>query len=318
VTDGFAIRRVELADEDLAAYVALWAEVTPDQIPDPAEIRWSAEQYPGGARFLVEDADGAVVGAASVGRVYMYEASYDAFWADVGVLPRARRRGLGSALLATCSAHARAAGKVALLTSASAARAEGIAFLERRGFTVIERAKVVRLDLVGLEPPDATPPPGIRFVTLAERPDLVPAVHAIAVETFPDIPGDEPMAAGDLDEFRARDIDRPGMARDAFIVALDEGGRVVGYACLVLEGGHPGMALHDMTAVTRSHRGRGIATALKRASIAWAIRAGLTALETGNDEANAPMRAVNARLGYRPLPDWLLLRGPLSDGIMTP
>jgi hypothetical protein len=37
----------------------------------------------------------------------------------------------------------------------------------------------------------------------------------------------------------------------------------------------------------------------------------LTALVTGNDEDNAPMRAVNARLGYQPLPDEVFLRGPL-------
>ena len=47
-------------------------------------------------------------------------------------------------------------------------------------------------------------------------------------------------------------------------------------------------AWHDMTAVRPAWRGRGIASALKRATIAWAIANGLEALETGNDEANAP------------------------------
>ena len=37
---------------------------------------------------------------------------------------------------------------------------------------------------------------------------------------------------------------------------------------------------------------------------------------TGNDIDNAPMRAVNARLGYRPTPDLLAMRGPLFDGMM--
>jgi hypothetical protein len=48
---------------------------------------------------------------------------------------------------------------------------------------------------------------------------------------------------------------------------------------------------------------------LKRATIAWAIANGLEALETGNDDANGPMRAVNARLGYKPLPDEVTMRG---------
>jgi GNAT superfamily N-acetyltransferase len=82
----------------------------------------------------------------------------------------------------------------------------------------------------------------------------------------------------------------------------------------MLAPGSTTVAWHDMTAVRRDWRGRGIAASLKRATIVWAIHNGITALDTGNDEANAPMRAVNARLGYRPLPDEVLMRGPLFSG----
>jgi RimJ/RimL family protein N-acetyltransferase len=71
-----------------------------------------------------------------------------------------------------------------------------------------------------------------------------------------------------------------------------------------------------MTAVTRDWRGRGLATALKRATIGWAIADGLDLLEAGNDTDNLAMRAVNARLGYVPSPDNLVLRGPLVGGMM--
>jgi RimJ/RimL family protein N-acetyltransferase len=76
------------------------------------------------------------------------------------------------------------------------------------------------------------------------------------------------------------------------------------------------VAWHDMTAVLRAWRGRGLAGALKRATIGWAIANGLATLETGNDVDNAAMRAVNARLGYAPAADRLVLRGPLFGGIM--
>jgi RimJ/RimL family protein N-acetyltransferase len=72
-----------------------------------------------------------------------------------------------------------------------------------------------------------------------------------------------------------------------------------------------------MTAVARAWRGRGVAGALKRATIGWAIENGLVVLEAGNDTDNAAMRAVNARLGYGPLPDRLTMRGPLFDGMMS-
>jgi RimJ/RimL family protein N-acetyltransferase len=71
-----------------------------------------------------------------------------------------------------------------------------------------------------------------------------------------------------------------------------------------------------MTAVARAWRGKGLARALKQATIRWAIANGLDALRTGNDVDNAPMRAVNARLGYRPTPDLLTMRGPIAPAKM--
>ena len=157
------------------------------------------------------------------------------------------------------------------------------------------------------------------MTTLAERPDLIEGVHAVAIEAFADIPGgDVQMEAGDLEEFRKRDVDRPSIPPAAFFIATDDAtGRVVGYACLLLQPPHlRRVAWHDMTAVARDWRGRGLATALKRATIGWAIADGIDLLEAGNDTDNLAMRTVNARLGYVPSPDNLTLRGELVGGIM--
>lgn len=89
-------------------------------------------------------------------------------------------------------------------------------------------------------------------------------------------------------------------------------GAVVGYANLMLVPGNPNVAWHGMTGVARAWRSRGVATALKRATIAWAMANGLEALEGANDIVNAPMRAVNRRLGYQPQPDEVGFRGPLA------
>ncbi len=179
---------------------------------------------------------------------------------------------------------------------------------------------MVELRLTGLAPLTIEPSAGVRLVTLEARPDLVPGVHAVAMETFDDIPGaDDPMAAGDLAEFRARDVDRDVIPRWGFVLALDDAtDDVVGYASLAFDPGSSTVAYHDMTAVRRAWRGRGVATALKAATIAAAIDHGLERLYTGNDVDNAPMRAVNARLGYRPLPDSLTLRGPATPPTRPP
>ena len=304
--------REAVTTPDLGTLVALVNAVTPDDPQSLEELRWSDTTYPGTLRLLAED-DGRAVGVGTVGRIYVQAPDYPDLWAYVAVVPEARRRGIGRMLLQRLSDHARAAGKTGLQLRVSAARPDALSFLAHRGFVEDERSKSVRLELPGLPRPEVTMPAGVALTDLAARPELVAGIHAVAVETFEDIPWtDEPMAAGDLAEFRARDVDRPGIPPGAFMVALDTGtDEVVGYASLMFVPGSTTVAWHDMTAVRRAWRGRGIATALKRATIAWAIDHGLEALETGNDEGNAGMRAVNARLGYQPLPDEIFFRGPL-------
>jgi GNAT superfamily N-acetyltransferase len=311
------IREAGRDDAELGTIAGVVNAVTPEDPDSIDEMRWADATYPGTVRFLAE-LDGRPVGVGTVGRIYMQPPDFDALWATIAVQPDARRRGIGTDLLAAISDRARAAAKGWLHLPASDGHPEGIDFLARRGFTEYERAKLVRLDLVGLAPPPIELPPGIRLTSLAARPDLVPAVHAVALEAIPDIPGgDVPDAVGDLAEFRARDVDRPAIPHDAFMVALDDAtDRVVGYASLMMVPGSPSVAWHDMTAVVRDWRGRGVAGALKRATIAWAVANGLEGLETGNDVDNTPMRAVNARLGFRPLPDRLTMRGRPFGGMM--
>jgi GNAT superfamily N-acetyltransferase len=312
------IREADLGDADLALFAAIVNETTPDDPTSVDEMRWSTATYPGTSRFILE-ADGRPVGTASVGRIYVFPPDFDAFWATINVLPDARRLGFGTALLAAVSERAIAAGKVALHVPASDARPDGIDFLLHRGFREYERSKAVHLDLAGLAAPPVELPGGVSLTTLADRPDLIEGVHALAIEAFADIPGgDSPMAPGDLAEFRARDVDRHSIPHGAFMIATEDGSdRVVGYACLLLQPPYKRrIAWHDMTAVARDWRGRGLATALKRAVIGWAVADGLDLLEAGNDTDNLAMRAVNARLGYVPSHDTLVLRGPLAGAMM--
>ncbi len=300
-------------DASLRSFVDIVNAVTPEDPTSVDELRWEYDTYPGGVRFLAS-LEGTPAGAGSVGRIYMYEATFELFWLTLGVLPAARRRGIGTALWVAASLVAREAGKTGFETSLSEAQDEGVAFLKHRGFEITERNKMVNLDLRGMVPPALDPPVGIEITSLAEHPELEPALHTVAVEAYPDVPSaDEPFTSGTLEEFLARDVRRDSIPRDAFAIALDAAsGEVVGWASLRLAPGSSTLAWHDMTAVRPAWRGRGIATALKRATIAWAIAHGVDTLETGNDESNAPMRAVNARLGYRPMPDLLVMRGPLA------
>jgi mycothiol synthase len=314
-----SVRLARPTDEDYATIAVLTNAVTPEDPTSIDSMRWSDATYPGGARWIAE-VDGRAVGVGTAGRIYMYAPEFDAFWATIHVLPDARRAGIGSALLEHVRAFARAAGKTHLHIPTNDGRPEAGVFLAHRGFTEYDRSKSIRLELGGMAPPEVLTPHGIELTTLEARPDLVAGVHAVALEAFPDIPGgDLPMDVGDLAEFRARDVDRSDIPAGGFIVALDPSdGSVVGYAALSMLPGSTTAAWHDMTAVRRAYRGLGIARALKSATIRWAVEHGLETLVSGNDVDNAPMRALNAALGYEPLPDDVTMRGPAVSGIIAP
>jgi GNAT superfamily N-acetyltransferase len=304
--------RPATTDEDLATVARIVTTVSPDNPTSVEDMRWSDEKYPGGRRFVAW-LDGIAAGAGGAGRIYMFPPDFDGLWGNISVLPELRRRGVGSALLAALSDVARDAGKTMLMGRTTSDQQDAIDFLEHRGFREHERMKVVRLELAGVPRPVVAAPEGLLISSLEEHPELVPGVFEVAREALPDIPGDGPMAPETLDEFRKRDVDRPTIPPGAFVLGIDAAtGAVVGYANLMLVPGNPKVAWHGMTGVARSWRGRGVATALKRATIAWAIDNGLEALEGANDIVNAPMRAVNRRLGYQPQPDEVGFRGPLA------
>jgi GNAT superfamily N-acetyltransferase len=308
--------RVVDSDADRRTYVDLMNTLQPEWPTSVDELAWELATYPGGSRFLAA-VDGEVVGAASAGRIYMYPAEFERFWLWLGVLPGWRRRGIGSALYAAASTAAARAGKRGFQGDVLETWTDGLAFLEHRGFEVYERMRMVRLRVTGLAAPEIAPPDGIRITDLAAEPQLIEGVHRVAMATFRDIPHvGQPVDPGTLEAFRAREVDRPGMPHDGLFIAVDRAtSEVVGYASLLFAPGSATIAYHDMTAVTAAWRGRGVASALKRATIGWAVRHGLEWLETGNDDHNGPMRAVNARLGYQPTPDLLGVRGPLATAV---
>ena len=310
MADGLEIRPAT-SDADFHEIARIVNAVRPDEPITVEEMRWADEKYPGGKRFLAL-LDGEAVGIAGAGRVYMYPPDHPAWWGNIAVLQEHRRRGAGSGLLAAMSDAARAAGKTELMGRTTADRPEAIEFLEHRGFREYERMKVVRLELEGHAPAAIDAPDGVVLTSLAERPELVDGVYEVAKEALPDIPGDGPQAPDTLEEFLTRDVHRPQVPPGGFVLALDAAtGAVIGYANLILLSGDSKVAWHGMTAVAREWRGRGVAAALKRATIAWARDNGLEALEGAHDVDNAPMRAVNRRLGYLPRPDEVGVRGPL-------
>jgi mycothiol synthase len=235
--------------------------------------------------------------------------------AGVWVRREYRRQGLGSALHRTVSAHARGLGMTELEVEAYASQADALRYLSRRGYTEAFRHTELVLELAGLPVPEVRPPEGVRIIPRTGRDDLLPGMYRVALEAIPDMPVQPPEEAGTFEAWRASDIDRPIHTPDLTFVAL-HGDEVVGYA--VLQRGQRGVAFHSLTGVRRAWRGRGIASALKRAQVAGAIQAGFQRLVTENVVENAPIRHLNEVMGYRSLPGAVVLRGPLMDASPAP
>jgi mycothiol synthase len=230
---------------------------------------------------------------------------------DVRVAGDKRNQGIGSALLERLGFWAGELGYGELIGEVRELDAESIAWTERRGFVEVGRNSRLVLDLASVDPPELDPPGGVTVTTWAERPELIEDMYAVACEAYPDVPGEEDEVMPSFEQWLSMDMQGVSDRPEATFVAL-AGDEVAGYAKLSISNARPGVAMHDITGVRRSFRGRGIAGALKRAEIAWAKRNGFTRLETANEERNEPIRRLNQRHGYIPEPGHVVVRGPIA------
>ncbi len=273
---------------DLETWAAIKTAVQPAEPVTAGELADDPE-----ARFLLHgDVGCAVVKPSSV---------VGCAFTMVRVLPHARRRGIGSALLGACSLEARALGLEALYGRVDGADGESLGFVERRGFVGIGREVEQRRELGEESEPAA--PPGIVVTELA--PEHLRGAYAVAVDAVPDLALDAELAAVPYETWLEQ-------TRSRFLLVALEDGVVVGYATLCPLAATPDTLEHELTGVLRSHRRRGIAEALKRTQIAWAAAEGYRTLVTYTQEENEAMRALNLKLGYRERFVSIAVRGPLQ------
>ena len=285
------------SDADLAAYVAVWTAITPDEPADVEQQRERRERDPQ-RLYLVAEVDGEVVGCGFAGR----SDSPGRGFLSPRVLPAARRRGLGSELLRELAAHLAREGYEVASAHVDGNDPGSLAFAERFGFAEVDRQveQVLTLDDV---PPAGEPPDGVRFVTIAERPELLRAAYPLAQEGYADFATAWEVVVS-LDDWLRDEATLPGGS----FVAL-AGDEIVGYSGLVRLDGTT--AEDGLTVVRRDWRRRGLATALKRAELAWAAANGFRELVTWTQRGNDGMRAVNEQLGYAYRSVSISVRAPL-------
>jgi mycothiol synthase len=290
------IRPVE-TDEDIEAWRQVRIAVLPNERASTVEEIRRAETPE--QLMLLAEVDGELLGSGVAGR------------SDVGghgfvaprVLPGKRRHGVGTALLARLAEHVESLGFPQ--AGSNVDDPGSLEFAHRFGFREHDRQVEQVREIAGDEPTSRIPE-GIELVSLAQRPELFARVyHELAVEALEDL------AVTPKLEISFEDWEREWVTwPEGSFVAL-AGDEIVGCAGLIRDYDRPDRAEHGLTAVRRDWRGRGLAKALKRQTIAWAAANGLTELYTWTQTGNEQMQAVNERLGYVIRSTCIVVRGAI-------
>jgi GNAT superfamily N-acetyltransferase len=303
------IRTAE-TDGEVQACLDLVSSLYPNRAMLLEEVREIEAAVPDQARFQALE-EGRIVGTASIMAEPRLRERRGAH-ASIVAARDSRGRGVGTGLYRALSEWARGRELEELEGAVKEGEDESLRWVERRGFAETTRESLLTLELAAIEPPAVDPPEGVEIVSWAGRPELADGMYEVALEAYPDIPGNEDDAMESFEEWLTHDMTGPGDLPEATFVAL-AGDEVVGFAKFSLTRAQPTIAWHDVTGVKRAWRGLGIAGALKRAEVAWAKEQGYERLQTMNEERNAPIRKLNERYGYRPAPGRIFVVGPLAE-----
>jgi GNAT superfamily N-acetyltransferase len=250
-------------------------------VPDRAEL----------ALFAYEDA-GRIDGWATAGRAWWHHDPGHGL-VTIAVDPERRGRRIASELAEAADAYLAALGIRTTRTESldePAARALAATW----GFTEIGASSTSAVDPRTVDPLPV--PAGVEIVPFGELTDPEP-VYLVDVETSADIPN-ETFESIPFEEWVREFWRTPTIDDDASLAAIVDGAIV---AVTMIRVDRPsGRAHNNVTGTLRPYRGRGLATLLKSHSLHRAGVLGVTIAVTDNDETNAAMLAVNAKLGYRP------------------
>jgi mycothiol synthase len=286
--------RAAKSDADLDAFIRIRRTLLPNESGGTVALLRADLAANPDRHFYVAELDGEVVGSGLISLSDLR----DRFSVKVRVLPQARRRGVGTALLRQLITHA-TGDKVGTHLEEEESRP----FAERFGFRETDR-QVEQVKHLGDEPDPPPLPDGIEVVTVAERPSLLREAYPLACEGYSDMALERP-AQISLETWLREEATLP----DGSFVAL-AGGEIVGWSGLV-QHDNDGVAEDGLTVTRRDWRHRGLATTLKRMELAWAAGHGFREVVTWTQQGNEGMRSINELLGYEYRDVSITMVGPL-------
>ena len=320
VTDGVRLR--PFVTEDWPALLEIANRLFPDS-PRSLEgalhwdSRWQTDKH-FRERLVAESVEGRVVGSAALTHM-PWQFSPDKYRFHAEVDPELQRRGIGSLLFEALLRTAQARGATLMRSEAKESMTASLEFLRNRGFEEIQRFWESRLDVTGFDfSPFATAEPraaeqGFEITTLAaelraageaDADTVLRKLYDLGCECSQDEPSFDQVTMPPYKRWRDDTLAAPNVLHDAFFLMRD-GERYVGLSELTKNLVLPEVLQQQFTAVARSHRGKGVAMALKIRGVRYARERGYTEIRTGNNTRNRPMLRINEAMGFVKQPMWI-------------
>ena len=321
MTRGFVIRPFDGSDRDYEAIADVWNAAFPDE-PTNAETRRHHDEHLQ-KEFLFERLVGEMDGTPIMNAYYgedEWSHMPGKYRLGIQVVPEYRRMGLGTKVYDYIWDRIKDRDPKPSLLACYAREddAGSVRFVEKRGFKVAQRNQFSMLDVQSFDPKafegilkrvDESEVDVRPFGELmTEDPEALRKAFEAGWEFLQDVPFPEPIQKMPFEQYMS-EVDGPWGMPESWFMAVDKG-RYVGMSQLWRIPAMPARLQTGLTGVARTHRRRGLATALKVRAISGAKEAGFESIRTDNEENN-PMYLLNVKLGFKPIPSWLAYRSEL-------
>lgn len=285
----------------------------PGSVAEQDTIAWYENYFAQGHRpqdfysAVAVNAAGDVIGYNEVRHSAWHEAG--TYGLRVLVHPAQRRQGVGAALYADALRFAHGNAVTVLRTNVADDSETDMTFARGRGFEPKAHLFPSTLDLKmldeealveALDSRRQLEAQGWRFTSMAGLGDTIEArrkLHRLNATTANDIPGATGNYIPPFEDFNREVCEQPWYRPEGQRVVIhDNTGEFAAMSAVTVNADGHAYNLH--TGVAREWRGRKLAQAVKCDAIQYAIGQGATCIDTDNDSRNAPMLAINVKLGY--------------------